>query len=1035
MSAKSLTDTTFVVSQNETLFNELNLALAKTSSRDLAEWGARSGVRLSSATTKRVTGLAGTLKDLSLGTLSEISRAVGATVKGQLPGYLNNGVGRLTQLTDNIISSIDGTISHIVVMSKQNPEDAALTLFASVVGFYSGGGTGDGGIPDLDLVFGGIGWHRSIFTHSIIAGIVVETSVLSLLDLVATVHTNLPEKHAELWDQLLKHSTTASESFVTGASLGIASHLGIDTIIDGFTPYKDLPISLPMEVHQTLMGLNAGAEGLHAADRIFNLHLGQKERRQEQSGDKDKLMNETIVEGNDGSARHLELIELDQAYENLEGEERLVWLGNIAIEIAKLTKNQSQPLENTIDNGKRMLLAAQENFRLGIIGEFRVGKSTLINALLGQEIAFTDIMEATAAECLFHFGDDKHATINYKDGSTKTMAIEEMNEILDTNREDEEWLSGIDHIAYAVNSERLKEFDLWDAPGIGGNDDNERLANRFLEKLGGAIWVIDITLVGKASINRPLSHLKQTGKPVIGVLNRIDEYEGDPEDAIKFVHKTYPELFTQILPMSALDALDTILDGETSSSVEELWSIVLSTFGRDQDQGIETRLNKTMEAVNNELAQNIGALRRSIQDQIGLCEHLRYNLDNEKQRLLLNLPSVVRHHADRAFDELETDIWKHLDDKNESPKNRGEGIDKVMERLSQKSTYDVVAKKIKDSVAEQISSDWNKSTQEAINLSRSALAISADPRGERMDEPSSSDNSFNTSKNSKNISDEARDEAYWAGGVSAVVAGTLAAVSASVSWPVILAALPIGALAAWKKQRELDRSGSGLGGQITKLLNQVKAELLSKYLAEIEDQLSKGIDTEIDNIMLRKIPDEVGIDDPGVLEYSLRKLEFLEGKLGKEHENERATLSPKALLDKLSHSGDRLDIVVTEPHTSLAPILLRVPPDISIRLILVTNQKTNELKNVVENCFGNWQGKKKVRAVICNASPFPTGVRGMLISSEFAVQINSSLANLSDQNTIFTPFEEGRLAAQRIFALLWEEKTTSSELLEVVLLY
>ncbi len=374
------------------------------------------------------------------------------------------------------------------------------------------------------------GWHRSIFTHSIIAGIVVETSVLSLLDLVATVHNNLPEKHAEFWDQLLKHSTTTSKSFVTGASLGIASHLGIDTFIDGFTPYKDLPISLPMEVHQTLMGLNAGAEGLHAANRIFTLHISQKESFQEQSGDRGKLMDEAIVEHKDDSSNHFKLAELNQEYEDLEADERFEWLGDNAIKIAILTNNPSQPLENAIENGKRMLLAARENFRLGVIGEFRVGKSTLINALLSQEIAFTDIMEATAAECLFHFGEDKHATINYKDGSTETMATEEMNEILDTKREDEEWLCGIDHIAYTVNSERLKEFDLWDAPGIGGSDDNERLANRFLEKLGGAIWVIDINLIGKASINRPLSHLKQTGKPVIGVLNRIDEYEYDLDE-------------------------------------------------------------------------------------------------------------------------------------------------------------------------------------------------------------------------------------------------------------------------------------------------------------------------------------------------------------------------------------------------------------------------------------------------------------------------------------------------------------------------
>ena len=1028
-----MADTNLIVSRNENLANELKLALDKTSSRDLAEWGARSGARFSSATTKRVTGLASTLKDLSIGTLSEISDAVGATVKGQLPGYLDNSMGRLTLLTDNIISSVNGTISQIVVMSKQSPEDAALAFFSSIVGFYSGGGTGDGGIPDLDLVFGGIGWHRSIFTHSIIAGIVVETSVLSLLDLVATVHDNLPEKHAEFWDQLLKHSTTTSESFVTGASLGIASHLGIDTFIDGFTPYKDLPISLPMEVHQTLMGLNAGAEGLHAVDRIFNLHIGQKENPQEQSTDKEKLMNETIVENIDGSSSHLDLMGLDQAYESLESDERLDWFGSTAIEIAKLTNNQSQPLENAIENGKRMLLAAQENFRLGVIGEFRVGKSTLINALVGQEIAFTDIMEATAAECLFHFGEDNHATINYKDGNTKSMAIQEMNEILDTNREDEEWLNGIEHIAYAVNSKRLREFDLWDAPGIGGSDDNERLANRFLEKLGGAIWVIDITLVGKASINRPLSHLKQTGKPVIGVLNRIDEYEGDLDEAIEFVHKTYPEIFIKILPMSALDELDTVLEGKTSTAIEELWSTVLSTFGRDQDQGIETRFNKTMETVNDELAKQIGALRRLVQDQIGLCEHLRYNLDSEKKRLLQNFPSVVREHADRVFGELETDIWKYLDATRGSSEDRAKSIDNVMAELKKEGTYDQVAEKIKDRVSDQISSEWVKSTREAISLSRTAMAISAYPRVERMESSSASDNALNSSVDFENLSPEALDEGYFSAGVSAVVAGTVAAVSASVSWPVILAALPIGALAAWKKQRELDRSGTGLGGQIKQLLNKVKVELLSKYSAEIEDHLSKALDTEIDKIMLRRIPNEVGIENPGILENSLHKLEFLEGKLGKEHENENVSLSPSGLLDKLSHSGNRLDIIVTETYTPLAPILSRVAPDTRIRLILLTNEKTNE--NVVENCFGNWQGQKKARAVICNSSPFSTGLRGMLISSEFAVQTNSSLANLSDSNTIFSPYEEGRLAAQHIFALLWDGKTTTSESVEVEILY
>ena len=1032
MSNISLTNSTFGSSKNESLINQLNLALSRTSSHDIASWGARTGSRLTSGTTDRITGLAGILKDLSIATLSEVSGAVGATLKGELSGYLDNGVGRLAKLTNSVINSVDGTVSQLVNLSKQKPEEAALSLFSSVVGFYSGGGTGDGGIPDLDLALGGIGWHRSIFTHSIIAGVVIETSVLSLLDLVKTVHRNLPEEHDDFWDKLLKYSTASSESFVSGASLGIASHLGIDTFVDGFTPYKDLPISLPMEVHQTLMGLNAGAEALHATDRIFGLHNNNIKDIKETSYDRDKLMHESNELSPNSEVVQQELSKLSQKYNDIEAEERFEWLGKRAIDIAGATNNKSKELKEVIEDGKRMLLAAKESFRLGIIGEFRVGKSTLINALLGQEVAFTDIMEATAAECVFHYGNNNYATIHHRDGSTRNMDIQEMNEILDINRHDKEWLDGIDHIAYAVNSERLQEFDIWDAPGIGGSDDNERLANRFLEKLGGAIWVIDITLVGKASINRPLTHLKQTGKPVIGVLNRIDEYDGDIDDAVKFIHKTYPEVFAQILPMSAIDALDKILDSKIDSSVENLWSTVLSTFGVDQEQGLKTRFENTMEAVNQELALHVGSLRRSVQDQIGLCEHIRYNLINDKKLLLENFTSILKKHSDRVFEEIETDIWKYLDTKSSSQKDRDEGIDYVVAKLNQESTYNVLAQKIQDRVTDQISTDWSRSTQEAINLSRTALAVSVYPRTENTE---GNAQSISDSMDFDEISPEAIDEGYYVGGVTAVVAGTIAAVSASVSWPVILAALPIGGLAAWKKQKDLERTGAGLGGKISQLLNKTKDEFLSKYSSEIEDQLNHALDKEIDKIMLRKIPNEIVVQDLSILEINLRMLEFIEQKLGVTKKAESATLSSSEVLDRLSNLGGHLDIVITDPNTNLAPVLSRVPPDIRIRLVLATATNSDYLHGVVDNCFDSWQGQKKTRAVICNKSLLPNNVRGMMITSEFAVQTNSSLAKLTEESIEFTSFKEGRLAAQRMFALLWEGRTATSSNIDIVPLY
>lgn len=50
----------------------------------------------------------------------------------------------------------------------------------------------------------------------------------------------------------------------------------------------------------------------------------------------------------------------------------------------------------------------------------------------------------------------------------ESLSVESANEMLSERREDAAWLSKLEHVEYSVKSDRLKSFDLWDAPGIGG---------------------------------------------------------------------------------------------------------------------------------------------------------------------------------------------------------------------------------------------------------------------------------------------------------------------------------------------------------------------------------------------------------------------------------------------------------------------------------------------------------------------------------------------------------------------------------------
>ena len=253
------------------LRDELRFALSRTDAAVLREWGGRSAGRLVRLTGQRV----GALSDL----VKSIGRAGVAEAKGFGQAIRSHRVS--THLGDRTAAAIDGTISisrtgaslarSIGGALVENPKDNAPRVLAAFLGFYAGSGgvDGDGGIPDLDLL-AGIDAHRSLLTHSILAGVAAEGVLLAIADLASEVHTKLPFDHDPLWDRLAEAGAPLTASLATGASAGIAYHLLWDAGIEP-APYKDLPFSMPIEAHIGLMASNGAAEAAYVASRVGNV--------------------------------------------------------------------------------------------------------------------------------------------------------------------------------------------------------------------------------------------------------------------------------------------------------------------------------------------------------------------------------------------------------------------------------------------------------------------------------------------------------------------------------------------------------------------------------------------------------------------------------------------------------------------------------------------------------------------------------------------------------------------------------------------
>ncbi len=253
-------------SRAERLYNELRYAVSRTDSETLSRWALQSLKLFGAAVVRRLKGLGALVKKL----LEMLVREATETHRAVRAGNLRHHAARKGQELLEKLQRTGGEVSEsakaLVQRIADNPREAAPQLLAGVLGFYlgSGGLDANGGIPDTDIAVGGIGSHRSVFTHSILTGAALEAGIFSLVLLANVVHANLPEQHDEFWDRLVAETNRLAVAFAAGACAGLAYHLLADSSWQAGKAYTDLPFTMPMEGHQLVMGASAVAEAVRA---------------------------------------------------------------------------------------------------------------------------------------------------------------------------------------------------------------------------------------------------------------------------------------------------------------------------------------------------------------------------------------------------------------------------------------------------------------------------------------------------------------------------------------------------------------------------------------------------------------------------------------------------------------------------------------------------------------------------------------------------------------------------------------------------
>ena len=84
-------------------------------------------------------------------------------------------------------------------------------------------------------------------------------------------------------------------------------------------------------------------------------------------------------------------------------------------------------MDNCVETLKDVRLRLQSRvFTIGVVGEFKRGKSTLVNALLGKDILPASVVPTTAAPNRICWGDKPGVTLRYKDGQEQEIEVDEL---------------------------------------------------------------------------------------------------------------------------------------------------------------------------------------------------------------------------------------------------------------------------------------------------------------------------------------------------------------------------------------------------------------------------------------------------------------------------------------------------------------------------------------------------------------------------------------------------------------------------------
>lgn len=372
--------------------------------------------------------------------------------------------------------------------------------------------------------------------------------------------------------------------------------------------------------------------------------------------------------------------------------------------------------ETDILNNIELVSKENKNLRIVFMGQFSVGKSSVISNLLNIDFLPIFASESTAKITIISYGEKDRALKILDSGEEIEISLDELK---NTSLENKNQLTNISFLKVFVNNEKLIGVDIIDTPGIAGLNESARtLAYDFLPNVDVAVYLVFPRGFSEED-KRFFNFSKNQIKHIIPVINQVDNMSNDNiSETLNEYQKQWETLFEieknhDMYFYSCKDFDYTSKGIEKFDLSKYLFQDLKDNSKRIMEESKDKKLNTISLILKNKLINKKIIIEKSFDDKdlnnkldslkLDLIK-LKFEINDNKSQIQVKLKntndSYIINNLSRKLD----DFYKNFSDKIEN-----KNINEIQKNF--KEEIEVSSKELIDSSYEE----WQNTIQKQVN--------------------------------------------------------------------------------------------------------------------------------------------------------------------------------------------------------------------------------------------------------------------------------------------------------------------------------